>query len=237
LFQKFAPEVAGDFRNRANEDEEDRDKDIVRKDMAMHFGAFITESSGHLSEYLPYYRKRKDLREHYMREKYDGQSGFYADNWPTWRENADKEREARIRGEQELQIKRSWEYGSYIIEAREKNVPFRFHGNVYNQCDGGGTLISNLPADGCVEVATMVDRNGLQPVRYGALPPQMAAICRTNMNMFDLGAQAIVEKSKEAAIHALLLDPLSAAVCSPKEIKAMALELFEAEEQFLPGFK
>ncbi len=66
--------------------------DIVRKDMMLHFGAFITESSGHLSEYLPYYRKRKDLLEKYARPGYDGESSFYANNWPTWRANHDKDR-------------------------------------------------------------------------------------------------------------------------------------------------
>jgi alpha-galactosidase len=133
--------------------------------------------------------------------------------------------------------KRSWEYASWIIEAREKNVPFRIHGNVMNQTAGGGSLITNLPQDGCVEVACLVDRNGIQPTRYGALPPQMAALCASNMAMFGLGATAAIERSKEAAIHALLLDPLCAAVCSPAEIQAMTLELFRSEKDFLPGYK
>lgn len=194
-------------------------------------------SERHLSEYLPYYRKRLDLIEKYCRPGYDGTPGFYADNWPQWRQNADAEREMMISGEQPIEWRRSWEYASFIIEAHQKNQAFVIHGNVYNQLDGGSTLISNLPADGCVEVATLVDQNGLSPTRYGALPPQMAAICRTNMNMFDLGATAAIEKSKEAAVHALLLDPLSAACCSPAEIKAMALELFEAEADFLLGYR
>jgi alpha-galactosidase len=115
--------------------------------MALHFGAFITESSGHLSEYLPYYRTNEKTQAHYMREKYDGESAFYANGWPTWRKNADQEREEMITGDKELPSERSWEYGSWIIEAREKDSPFRIHGNVYNQQDGGGTLISNLPSD------------------------------------------------------------------------------------------
>jgi alpha-galactosidase len=212
------------------------DLDLVRKDMMLHFGAFITESSGHLSEYLPYYRKRKDLIEKYARPRYDGESGFYATNWPSWRRDADAERLAMVRGEKPFTWERSWEYASWIIEAREKDTPFRIHGNVPNSV-GGGPLISNLPSDGCVEVACMVDRNGIQPTRFGALPPQMAAVCRTNMNVFDLGATAAIARSKEAAIHALLLDPLTAAVCSPAEIQAMTLELFAAEKAFLPGFR
>ena len=88
-----------------------------------------------------------------------------------------------------------------------------------------------------VEVACMIDANGINPTRYGALPPQMAALCDWNMRMYDLGATAAIERSKEAAIHALLLDPLCAACCSPAEIKAMTLELFEAEAEYLPGYK
>jgi alpha-galactosidase len=82
----------------------------------------------------------------------------------------------------------------------------------------------------------MVDKLGLNPTRYGELPPQMAHICASNMALFDLAATALINRDKEAAIHALLLDPLSSAVCSPAEIKKMALELFEAEKDYLPGF-
>jgi len=210
--------------------------DIVRKDMMLHFGAFITESSGHLSEYLPYYRTHGHVKEKYLRDGYDGEASFYANNWPTWRQNADKERMSLVSGEKPFDWKRSWEYGSWIIEAREKDSPYRIHGNVMNNVDGTGNLITNLPADGCVEVACMIDRNGINPTRYGKLPPQMAALCDSNMRMFDLAATAVIERSKEAAIHAMLLDPLTSALCSPAEIKQMTLELFEAEAEFLPGY-
>ena len=83
----------------------------------------------------------------------------------------------------------------------------------------------------------MIDRSGINPTRYGELPPQMAALCSSNMSMFELGATAAVERSKEAAIHALMLDPLTAAVCSPAEIRDMTLELFAAEKAFLPKYK
>jgi alpha-galactosidase len=127
---------------------------------------------------------------------------------------------------------RSWEYASWIIEAREKDSPFHIHGNVMNR-----GLITNLPADGCVEVACKIDRNGVNPVVYGKLPAPMAAICDSNMRMFDLAATAAIERSKEAAIHALMLDPLTAACCSPAEIKQLTLELFKAEAKFLKGYK
>jgi alpha-galactosidase len=210
--------------------------DLVRKDMCLHFGAFITESSGHLSEYLPYYRKSPSGRK-LLRLGYDGGSRFYASNWPRWRAAADTERLAMLRGEVSIEWPRSWEYASWIIEAREKDVPFRIHGNVLNRQHGAGELITNLPADGCVEVACLVDRNGIHPTRYGALPPQMAAICASNMGVIDLGARAAVERSIETAIHALLLDPLTAAVCTPAEIKRMTLEMFAAEKRLLPRYK
>ncbi len=250
LYRQFACDVAAgiaefdsggvlqdatDTTHDAATDDHAPPSDLVRKDMCVHFGAFITESSGHLSEYLPYYRKSETGRK-LLRLAYDGGSRFYATNWPRWRDAADRDRRTMIKGEMSVEWARSWEYASWIIEAREKNAPYRIHGNVMNNIDGTGPLITNLPADGCVEVACLVDGNGIQPTRYGALPPQMAALCATNMAMFDLGAQAAIDRNKEAAIHAMMLDPLTAAICTPAEIKAMTLELFSAEKDFLPGF-
>jgi alpha-galactosidase len=218
--------------------------DLIRKDMCVQFGAFITESSGHLSEYLPYYRKNAEGKK-LLRRAYEGGSRFYASNWPQWRKNADEHRRKLAAGEAHTELKRSWEYASWIIEAREKDTPFRIHGNVMNNSEKpgvrgsgeGGKLITNLMGDGAVEVACMIDRNGINPTRYGALPSQMAHICHSQQAYFDLAAKACIEKSKEAAIHALLLDPLTAAVLSPREIRKMTLEMFDAEQEFLPGYK
>jgi alpha-galactosidase len=210
--------------------------DLVRKDMCLNFGAYITESSGHLSEYLPYYRKSEAGRA-LLRQGYDGGSRFYATNWPEWRKTADGLRTAMLKGTAPIEWERSWEYASWIIEAREKDSPFRIYGNVMNNHRGSGQLITNLPADSCVEVACLIDGNGIHPTRYGALPRQMANLCATNLGMFDLAAQAVIERSKDAAIHALMLDPLSAAVCTPSQIKAMTLELFNAEKDHLPGYR
>lgn len=223
-------------------------EDLIRKDMCVHFGAFITESSGHLSEYLPYYRK-SDAGRALLRRNYHGGSRFYASNWPTWRTNMDEERRKWVSGEEKFDLTRSWEYGSWIIESMEKNAPLRIHGNVMNHApgslgasgrgtvySGGGKLITNLPGDGCVEVACYVDKNGIQPTRYGALPAQMAHVCASNMAMFDLAAEAIIHRSKAAAAHALMLDPLCAAVLTPREVHAMTMEMFDAEQAFLPEF-
>jgi alpha-galactosidase len=218
--------------------------DLIRKDMCVQFGAFITESSGHLSEYLPYYRKNAEGRK-LLRRGYEGGSRFYATNWPEWRRNADEHRNKLVSGEAKTELKRSWEYASWIIEAREKDSPFRVHGNVMNNSEKpgvrgsgeGGKLITNLPGDGAVEVACMIDRNGINPTRYGALPAPMAHICHSQMAYFDLAATACINKSREAAVHALLLDPLTQAVLSPREIRKMTYEMFDAEAEFLPGYK
>jgi alpha-galactosidase len=204
----------------------------VRSDMMRHFGAFITESSGHLSEYLPYYRKRKDLLAKYTDTGYRGQESFYADNWPTWRKGQDEGRARQISGEDPIKLERTYEYGAWIVESIEKNAPIMIHGNVPNE-----GCISNLPADGCVEVACLINHNGIQPVRYGRLPKQMAAICDSNMRMFDLAADAAIHRSKQLAKYALAMDPLTAAVCSPAEIFEMVDRLFEAEAEFLPGYR
>ncbi len=218
--------------------------ELIRKDMCVQFGAFITESSGHLSEYLPYYRKSEEGRK-LLRLGYHGGSRFYASNWPSWRKQADEARHRWISGESPFDLIRSWEYASWIIEAIEKNAPYRIHGNVMNHATAvgktsrgeAGKLITNLPGDGCVEVACYVDGNGVQPTRYGALPAQMAHLCASNMAVFDLAATAVIERSKQAAIHALMLDPLCAAVLTPRQIKAMTLEMFDAEKAFLPDYK
>jgi len=256
LYKKFAKEVeegikeaeAGkaphDARNVGTGEKTWKYDDLVRKDMCLHFGAFITESSGHLSEYLPYYRKNDEGRK-LLRPCYDGGSRFYASNWPDWRTGADKYRAKLVSGQETIKLERSWEYASWIIEAREKDSPFRIHGNVMNNSEKpgqrgsgeGGKLITNLPGDAAVEVACMVDRNGISPTRFGALPAQMAHICGANMACFDLAATACIEKSKDAAIRALMLDPLTSAVLSPREIRAMTLEMFAAEKKFLRGYK
>jgi len=204
----------------------------VRTDMMLHFGAFITESSGHLSEYLPYYRKRKDLLDKYTDTGYRGQESFYADNWPNWRKGQDESRRKQIAGEEEIKLDRSFEYGAWIIESVEKYVPIIIHGNVPNN-----GCIENLPQDGCVEVACLINHNRVQPVRFGRLPKQMAAICDSNMRMFDIAVDAAIHKSKDLATQALYFDPLTSAVCCPAEIKSMVNKLFEAEAQFLPGFE
>jgi alpha-galactosidase len=203
------------------------DEDPVRFEIMLHFGAFVTESSGHFSEYVPYFRKRPDLIERYTRSGYRGECGFYARSWPEWRRENDKRIQAMLDGSAEVPLTRSLEYGSSIIEGISLDRPQVIHGNVRNT-----QLIDNLP-NGCVEVSCLVDRNGVQPCHFGPLPEQLAALNRAHMAVHTLMAQALLQRDRLAARYALLLDPLTAAVCSPAEIDAMFEEMWEAQAEYL----
>jgi len=207
------------------------EKDPIRFDVMLHLGYFVTESSGHFSEYLPYYRKRPDLLKKYCRKGYLGETGYYSTNWPQWRKNIDQSRRESMASYEPLPIERTWEYASHIIEAIETNLPYVVHGNVPN--DG---LIENLPQNGIVEVACLVNGNGVAPTHFGPLPPQCAGICSWQMSMYDLAAIACIERSREAALHSLMLDPLTAAVCCPAEITEMFNELCNSQMEYLPFF-
>lgn len=207
------------------------EQDPVRFEMVRHFGAFVTESSGHFSEYVPYFRKRPDLIATYCRAGYRGESGFYANNWPTWREQNDRGIREMLAGTRSLPFSRSHEYGSYIIEGMVLHRPQVIYGNVRN-----AGLIDNLP-DGCVEVACLVDRNGVQPTHFGPLPEALAALNRSHMAIHALMVEALMTRDREPARQALLLDPLSAAVASPAELSALFDELWEAQRNDLTPFE
>lgn len=220
---------------RAAEDPEIYGRDPVRFDMLRQFGAFTTEQSGHVSEYLPYFRKRQDVLEPYIRINLDCATGERAVRWPRERVEHDErlrdylERERR--GERAFYLERGLDYGSYIIEGHAFNRPQAIYGNVYN-----AGLIDNLPQDGCVEVPCLVDRNGIQPVHFGRLPAQLAAFDSAHMMVHDLMVQSLLNEDREAAVHALMLDPLTAAVCSLSEIRQMFDEMASTQKAYLPRF-
>lgn len=205
--------------------------DPVRFDMMRHLGAFPTESSGHVSEYTAYYRKRPDLVKKFTRSGYRGESGFYANNWPTWRAGQDAQLRRILAGEEEFEMERGVEFASTIIESMKTDRPAVIYGNVYNT-----GLIENLPQDGVVEVACLVDKKGVQPTYFGSLPTHLAALDAQHMAFHDLVATAVLERDREAAIHALMIDPLTAAVLSLGEIRALFEEMAAAERAYLPDF-
>ncbi|EGL15176.1 MULTISPECIES: alpha-galactosidase [unclassified Paenibacillus] len=207
-------------------------KDPVRFDAMKYLGAFVSESSGHFSEYIPYYRKRQSLIDRHCSSGYNGATGYYADNWPIWRKENDEKIIEQLDGKQPLELEPSNEYAAIIIEGMLKNEPKVIYGNVPNN-----GLITNLTTDGIVEVACMIDRNGIHPCYFGSLPEHLAALCRSNMAFFELAVGAVLHKDKEMARHALMVDPLSAAVCSLEEIGEMFEELYEAERDFVPVLK
>jgi len=206
------------------------EKDPVRFEVMLHLGAFVTESSGHFSEYVPYFRKRPDLISKYMRPGYLGESGFYANNWPRWRRENDEQIEAMLHSESQMPVGRSLEYGADIIEALECGRTATIYGNVLNHGS-----IDNLP-DGCVEVACRVDREGIHSQRFGRLPEQLAGLNRSHMAVHELVVEALLERRKEKAKYALMLDPLTAAVCSLDEIARLFDEMWEAERASMPAF-
>jgi alpha-galactosidase len=211
------------------------EQDPIRFDLMRAFGYFTTESSGHVSEYVPYFRKRKALIEHYSSIQPDCRSGERASRWPVDREEHDTrlrdylERERR--GERAFYLDRSLDAGSYVIEGHALSRPQVIFGNVRN-----GGLVENLPRDGCVEIACLVNGNGIQPLYFGSLPMQLAALDSTHMMIHELMVQALLNEDREAAVQALLLDPLTAAVCSLSEIRQMFEEMAATQQAYLPPF-
>lgn len=203
----------------------------VRGEVFRQFGYFMTESTGHLSEYVPWFRKSKDALDLYCDEPaFGGESGAYY-KWG----KAMSEKYAEV---DPLQFEstaieaRSVEYCSYILEAVTTGKPFRLMGNVYNK-----GYITNLPADSCVEVPTFADDTGLHPTVIGNLPPQCAALCMTNINVQQLCAEAALSGDPEHIVHALALDPLTAAVLTLKKIRDMAGEMLTELRPYLPQFE
>jgi alpha-galactosidase len=203
----------------------------VRGEVFRQFGYFMTESTGHLSEYVPWFRKNKKAMDLYCDEPaFGGESGAYYKWGKTMAEKYAKVDPLQF---ESTNIDcRSVEYCSWIMEAVATGKPFRFMGNVYN--DG---YIDNLPKDACVEVPTFADDTGLRPTRVGKLPPQCAAACMTNVNVQQLTADAALTGDPEHIVHALALDPLTSAVCTLKEIRDLATELLESQRQWLPEFQ
>ncbi|GLS23365.1 alpha-glucosidase/alpha-galactosidase [Labrys miyagiensis] len=198
----------------------------VRYDMFLRLGYFVTESSEHFCEYVPWYIKSGQEK---LIERYNIPLDEYIDR---------SERQIRKWGDLSRQLQdptvpfevnRSLEYGSTIIHAMETGKPAVVYGNVENR-----DLITNLPPDCTVEVPCLVDKNGLQPVRIGRLPPQLAGLMQTNVNVQQLTVEAILTGNREHIYHAAMLDPHTSAELNLDQIWSLVDDLMDAHGDWIP---
>lgn len=209
-------------------------KEQVRNEMFLKLGYYVTESSGHNSEYNQWFRKRPDLIEKYCTHGTGWNPGEYAFSL-----NLRKDRKANTQKQyddwfnEEFDKNKSLEYAADIFNARiGDGKPFVFNGNVINHGS-----IPNLPDDACVEVPVVADRMGMKTTIAGALPDHLAILVNTTARIENLVVEAAVKKSKEMVYRAVYMDPLTSAVCSLDEIKNMCDELFEINKDYLGDFK
>ncbi|MDX9971832.1 MAG: alpha-galactosidase [FCB group bacterium] len=207
----------------------------VRNEMFLQLGYYVTESSGHNSEYNWWFRKRPDLIEKYCTHGTNWNPGEYAYILNEYRQR-DKNWKNEIREwfakGAPFDLKRGEEYAAYIINARLGGDPFRFHGNVPNT-----GLITNLPNDVCVEVPVYADKRGLNAVHVGALPPQCAALNNVSVAVEEMAVEAALTGNPDLVYYACAYDPLCAAVLSLAEIKKMVREMLKKNKPYLPQFK
>ncbi len=206
----------------------------VRNEMFLHLGYYVTESSGHNSEYNWWFRKRPDLIEKYCTHGTGWNPGEYAyilkhylRVQKTWK----KEVEQWFAEGAPFPLERGHEYAAYIINALVGGDPFKFNGNVANK-----GLITNLPEDACVEVPVYVDRGGLNSIHVGALPPQCAALNNISVAIEEMAVEAALTGDPELVYYACAYDPLTAAVLSLAEIKKMVREMLKKNRAYLPQF-
>ncbi|MCD6361149.1 MAG: alpha-glucosidase/alpha-galactosidase [Armatimonadetes bacterium] len=207
------------------EDPEVYDRDRVRFEVLRHFGYFVTESSLHMSEYCPWFRRTPELMQRYDLKSRD--MAAMSDRWANYMAKLREE----LDGDEPIRLQRSHEYTVDIIEAIETDRPCEVNVSVPNT-----DLITNLPAGCSVEVPCLVDRRGVHPCHVGDLPPQLAALNAANVHSQELAVKAALEGDRAALYQALALDPLTGAVLSLEEIRRMADEMLAAQSRWLPQF-
>jgi alpha-galactosidase len=200
----------------------------VRYEMFKRLGYFVTESSEHFSEYVPWFikRDRPDLIEQFNipLDEYIRRCENQIAGW-------EKQR-VELEGGAPIEVRRSHEYGSGIIHSIETGTPRVVYGNVPNR-----GLIDNLPQGCCVEVPCLVDKNGIQPTKIGTLPPHLAAMMQTNINVQSLTVEAALTCKREHIYHAAMLDPHTAAELSLDQIWALVDDLIAAHGEWLPAYQ
>jgi alpha-galactosidase len=222
------------IRKAITENEEIYNEEIVRNEMFLNLGYYVTESSGHNSEYNWWFRKRPDLIEKYCTHGTGWNPGVYAYILDGYRNRATSWRDSIVEWLEDpkpLDLARGHEYATYIINAYVGGEPFKFNGNVPNK-----GLIPNLPPDACVEVPVYADHSGLNSIHVGPLPPQCAALVNTSIAYEEMAVEACLTGDPTLVFQAVAYSPLSAAVLSLAEIKQMVNELFEVNRDYLPTF-
>jgi alpha-galactosidase len=209
-------------------------EEIVRNEMFLHLDYYVTESSGHNSEYNAWFRKRPDLIEKYCTHGTGWNPGEYAfilkeyqDAERTWKDEA---RQWFVE-ETPIELERGEEYAAYIMNALVGGEPFHFNGNVPNT-----GLVTNLPEGACVEVPVWVSRKGFEPVHVGALPPQCAALTNLTAQIEEMAVEGALTGDPRLVFQAIAYDPLTSAVLSLPEIKQMVNQMFAQNKAFLPQF-
>ena len=215
-------------------DPEFYNKEQVRNEMLLQLGYYVTESSGHNSEYNPWFRKRPDLIEKYCTHSTGWNPGEYAFSLKLREERAkDPAKAYKEWMEKDIDTNKSPEYAADIFNARlGDGKPFVFNGNVQNHGS-----IPNLPWDACVEVPVVADRMGMKTTIAGPLPDHLAILVNTTARIENLVVEAAMKKDKEMVYHAVCMDPLTSAVCSLEEIRQMCDELFEINKDYLGDYK
>jgi Alpha-galactosidases/6-phospho-beta-glucosidases, family 4 of glycosyl hydrolases len=225
--KKDGVDLYPEIKRRAAEKQKEKHHDMVRFEMMLKFGYYITESSEHNAEYHPYFIKRNypELIDRFNipLDEYPRRCIEQIKGWNNMRES--------LLANSNIEHKRSHEYASHIMEAIETGKPFKIGGNVMNT-----GLITNLPKEACVEVPCLVDRSGINPTYIGDLPPQLAALNRTNINTQLLTIEAALTQKKEHIYHAAMLDPHTSAELSMDDIVALCDDLIEAHGDWLPRF-
>ena len=199
------------------ENEEVYNAELVRNEMFLAFDHYVTESSGHNSEYNWWFRKRPDLIEKYCLHGTNWNPGEHAYILKSYRNREDNWRDDITEwfAQESIDLERGHEYAAYIINAMEGGEPFEFNGNVANK-----NLVSNLPQDACVEVPVWASRKGLSPVAVGALPPQCAILTNLSAQIEEMAVEGILTGDRRLIYQAVANDPLSAAVLSLREDSA-----------------
>ncbi len=216
------------------DDPEIFNKEQVRNEMFLKLGYYVTESSGHNSEYNQWFRKRPDLIEKYCSSGTGWNPGEHAFSLKLRRDrNLNTQKQYDDWLGKPFDKNKGKEYAADIFNARiGDGKPFIFNGNVINNFS-----IPNLPADACVEVPVVADRMGFKTTIAGPLPDHLAILVNTTARIENLVVEAAMKKSKEMIYHAVYMDPLSSAVCSLDEIKSMCDELFEINKDFLGDYR